>query len=58
MQLGQFSMFIYMLFTATFGSVSSTYTNSHINVTFGSFIYALYSLLGLSPAHILISVIF
>ena len=50
-----------MLFTASFGSVSSTYTNIHINVvpvelfnfSFNySVIYALYNLSGLSLAHI------
>ena len=39
-----------MLFTASLGSVSS---NTLISVTFDSIIYALYSLLGLSLAHIL-----
>ena len=50
-----------MLFTASFGSVSSTYTNICINVThlilfnfsfIYSIIYALYSLSGLSLAHV------
>ena len=35
MQLGYFQFYqSYMLFTASFDSASSTYTNLHINVTF------------------------